>query len=103
MFNHKEFETALPHFILSDHFLHSNGCVQKWNRTVTGEKGRILEEVDNVDQCSIACKDESTCEVFLFEEEGRTCTLFSGNATIVEQSGNGTVGYCLAGKMTSMC
>merc|ERR1719239_1591249 len=77
--------------------LDSNKCVRKWNTTITGSDGRHPEgEVQNADQCSSACKEDPTCETFLYQEDDSNCTLFLGNATIVEQSGNGTVGYCLS-------
>ena len=74
----------------------SNGCVQKWNTTVTGESGTDKVVASLVD-CSLACKEEDTCEVFLYEEEENNCTLFAGDAFVEEISGNGTVGYCLEG------
>ena len=85
---------------VSEGVLDSNECVRKWNTTVTGDSGRNPKRpVESLDQCSHACKKDPTCEVFLYQEENESsCTLFSGNATIEEQSGNGTVGYCLSGK-----
>ena len=79
----------------------SNGCVQKWNTTVTGESGTDKVVASLVD-CSLACKEEDTCEVFLYEEEENNCTLFAGDALREEQSGNGTIGYCLKGKLEKL-
>ena len=79
----------------------SNGCLLKLNTTITtlDIDGRIRDKsVESLDECSSACKDEPPCEAFLYQEEGRNCTLFSGTEAPVEQSGNGTVGYCLPGK-----
>ena len=86
----------MHHLTFSGGILDSNGCVRKWNTTVTGYS-ETERPVESLDECSSACKEELTCEVFSYQEEGRNCTLFSGDATIEQQSGNGTVGFCLPG------
>ena len=84
---------------ISESVLDSNGCVRKWNTTIAGSDGRHPEgEVKSLLGCSEACTKEPPCEAFLYHEEGRNCTLFSGAEILAEQSGNGTVGYCLPGK-----
>ena len=75
----------------------SNDCLRKWNTTITGSNGRHPEgEVNSLLGCSEACRKESPCEAFLYHRSN--CTLFSGAEILAEQSGNGTVGYCLPGK-----
>ena len=98
----------MSNFKVSDNI---NGCLLKRNTTLVvvalpriEENGTKPEEsVGSLDQCSKSCKaqKEPSCEAFTYQENqegGSKCSLFSGKETIVEQSGNGTVGYCLPGK-----
>ena len=88
-----------------------NGCLLKRNTTLVvvalpriEENGTKPEEsVGSLDQCSNACKAqrEPSCEAFTYQENqegGSKCSLFSGKETILEEPGNGTVGYCLSSK-----
>ena len=98
----------MPNFKFSDNI---NGCLLKRNTTlvvvalpqIQENETKLEESVGSLDQCSNACKTqkEPSCEAFTYQENqegGSKCSLFSGKETIVEQSGNGTVGYCLSGK-----
>ena len=88
-----------------------NGCLLKRNTTLVVVALPQIEEnetepeesVKSLDQCSKSCKaqKEPSCEAFTYQENqegGSKCSLFSGKETIVEQPGNGTVGYCLSSK-----
>ena len=79
------------------------GCQLKQNKIVTGANGRDPEgPVESLDECGSACKSKPPCEAFSYQWSGEksemTCKIFSGDATLEEQSGPGTVGYCLTGK-----
>ena len=99
----------MPNFKFSDDI---NGCLLKKNTTlvvvalpqIEENKTKPEESVDkSLDQCSKSCKDqkEPSCEAFTYQENqegGSKCSLFSGKETILEEPGNGTVGYCLSSK-----
>ena len=98
----------MPNFKFSDDI---NGCLLKRNTTlvvvalpqIEENETKPEESVKSLDQCSNACKaqKEPSCEAFAYQENqegGSNCSLFSGNETILEEPGNGTVGYCLPGK-----
>ena len=98
----------MPNFKFSDNI---NGCLLKRNTTLAvvalpqnkENETEPEESVKSLDQCSKSCKaqKEPSCEAFMFQENqegGSKCSLFSGKETIVEEPGNGTVGYCLSSK-----
>ena len=98
----------MPNFKFSDDI---NGCLLKRNTTlvvvalpqIEQNETEPQESVKSLDQCSKSCKakKEPSCEAFMFQENqegGSKCSLFSGKETIVEEPGNGTVGYCLSSK-----